>query len=319
MTAAETEENRASPLGRALILLGDMWTLRIVTWVFNGKRRFQDLRNALAISDPVLSRRLSSLVDEGILAAREYQRNPLRHEYVLTDAGLDLWEVLVAMWVWDRRWAGDLHRDAQTRLRHLDCGHLTCPVFGCGACGAIGVGARDVTGSGDDRLLLDSVQRRSRRSPTMTTPIDASGVLGDRWSTFLLSDAFTGTRRFNDFQENLGISPVTLTQRLHLFVEAGLMSREDAAGGKRQEYRLTSKALDFFDVTTTINAWAQRWLAQDGRSGLELTHVPCESELVPQFTCNACNAVLTRTNIRFEGPDGGPPPSRKVAGRLPPV
>ncbi|MBC9227483.1 transcriptional regulator [Aeromicrobium sp. 636] len=302
MTAAITDENGASPLGRALILLGDMWTLRIVMWVFNGKRRFQDLRNALSISDPVLSRRLNSLVDEGILEAREYQTNPPRREYVLTEAGLDLWQVLVAMWVWDRRWAGHHHRDAQTRLRHLDCGHHVRPVFGCGACGAIGVGARDVRGTVDDRLLLDSVQRRSRRSPTMTTPIDATGVLGDRWSTFLLSDAFTGTRRFNDFQENLGISPVTLTQRLHLFVEAGMMSREDIAGGKRQEYRLTSKALDFFDVTTTINGWAQRWLTQDGRSGLNLVHIPCENEFVPQFTCNACNGVLNRTNIRFEGP-----------------
>lgn len=306
MTATETDERGASPLGRALVLLGDMWTLRIVTWAFHGKRRFQDLRNALAISDPVLSRRLSSLVDDGILAAREYQTNPPRREYVLTDAGLDLWQVLVAMWVWDRRWAGHLHRDAQTRLRHLDCGHLTRPVFGCGACGAIGVGAGDVTGWAEDRLLLDGVERRSRRSPMMTTPIDASGVLGDRWSTFLLSDALTGTRRFNDFQENLGISPVTLTQRLHLFVEAGLMSREEIASGKRQEYRLTSKALDFFDVTATINGWAQRRLTQDGRSGLTLTHIPCESDLVPQFTCNACNAVLTRTNVGFEGPDGGP-------------
>jgi len=298
MTAIDDD---TTPLVHALVVLGDMWTLRIVMWVFNGHRRFQDLRTALSISDPVLSRRLNSLVEDGILDTRSYQSNPPRREYILTDAGLDLWGVLVALWIWDRRWAGPHHRDAHITLRHVTCGHVSRPVFGCGACGAIGVGVHDVTGTVDDELLRDTGRRRSRRSPSMTTPIDSSGVLGDRWSTFLLSDAFTGTRRFNDFQSNLDISPVTLTQRLQLFVDTGLMQREDVNGGKRQEYRLTPKALDFFDVTTTINAWAQRWLSDDGHSGLSLVHTPCGNELIPQFTCNACNGVYERKQIKFEG------------------
>nr|NLA64563.1 transcriptional regulator [Leucobacter sp.] len=82
----------------------------------------------------------------------------------------------------------------------------------------------------------------------------------------------------------------------------GLMHREDVNGGKRQEYRITSKALDFFDVTTSINAWAETWLAENGHSGLTLRHIPCENKLMPQYTCNACNGVLTRTEIHFEGP-----------------
>jgi len=301
VAVATVSHPSSSPLGTALTLLGDMWTLRIVMWVFNGKRRFQDLRRTLSISDPVLSRRLNALVDDGILVTREYQTNPPRREYLLSDSGLDLWQVLVALWVWDRRWAGHRHRDAHTKIRHLACGHLTRPVFGCAGCGAIGVNLRDVRGVIDDSLLHDTNPRRSRRSSSMTTPIDSAGVLGDRWSIFLLSDAFSGTRRFNDFQQHLGISPVTLSQRLGLFVESGLMTREEIDGGKRQEYRLTLKALDFFDVTTTINGWAERWLSRDGASGLSLTHIPCEQNLQPQFTCNACNVPLRRNTIRFEG------------------
>lgn len=292
-------------MGRSLILLGDMWTLRIVMLVFNRMRRFQDLRTALSISDPVLSRRLNSLVDHGILLTREYQTNPPRREYLLTPAGLDLWSVLVAMWSWNQRWAGRHHRDARTQLRHLPCGHLVHPVFGCGACGAIGVGMRDIRGTIDDRLLSDTGQRRSRRSPAMVTPIDASGVLGDRWSTFLLSAAFAGRRRFNDFQTDLNISPVTLAQRLNLFVDVGLMTRQEVNGGKRQEYHLTPKAHDFFYVTTAINGWARAQMSVDGNSGLSLTHRTCGRELQPQFTCNACNAVLERSAIRFEGEVGG--------------
>ncbi len=297
-----SDDSGTTPLFRALVLLGDMWTLRIVMLVFNGRRRFQDLRTGLSISDPVLSRRLNSLVDDGILSTREYQTNPPRREYLLTDAGLDLWSVLVALWSWDRRWAGPHHRDAHVHLVHTPCGHKARPVFGCGACGAIGVGLHDFIGHVDVELLQDSGRKRSRRSPSMTTPIDGSGVLGDRWSTLLLSDAFTGTRRFNDFQSNLGISPVTLTQRLALFVDSGLMQREEIGGGKRQEYRLTPKALDFFGVTSTINGWAERWMSADGvHTGLTLTHTPCQQRLQPQFTCNACNGVLARREIRFEG------------------
>ncbi|MBF6353026.1 helix-turn-helix transcriptional regulator [Nocardia higoensis] len=295
------KSDAASPLGHALNLLGDMWTLRIVMLIFVGRKRFQELREGLSISDPVLSRRLASLVDEGILYTREYQRNPPRHEYLLTPAGLDLWQVLAALWVWDRRWAGHQHRDATTRMVHLTCGHYARPVFGCGRCGAIGITIHDVSGRIDEDLLHDAAYRRSRRSPAVAAPSDGTALLGDRWSLFLLSDAFTGTHRFNDFQARLNISPVTLTQRLNVFVEAGLMTRENLSGGKRQEYRLTPKALDFFDVTTTINGWACRWLSEDGHSGLNLIHIPCGRDLQPQFTCNACNAVLERDTVRFQG------------------
>ncbi|MFJ9313504.1 winged helix-turn-helix transcriptional regulator [Pimelobacter simplex] len=306
MTPSESERDvddaaEVSPLGTALALLGDMWTLRIVMLVFSGRRRFQDIRTSLAISDPVLSRRLTVLIEHDILYTEEYQQNPPRKEYLLTESGRALWPILVALWVWDRRWAGHQHRDAHMHLRHLPCGHLTRPVFGCAVCGAIGVGIRDTTGQVDERLHVDTHQKRSRRSPSMTTPIDATGVLGDRWSTFLLSDAFTGSRRFNDFQTKLQISPVTLTQRLNLFVEGGLMSQDAIEGSKRTEYRLTPKALDFWEVTTTINHWAQQWVASDGRSGLSLTHTTCGAELVPQYTCNACNGVIERDQIRFEG------------------
>lgn len=290
----------ASPLGRALVLMGDMWSVRILRAVFTGTRRFQDLRDRLDVSDPVLSRRLRALVEEGICERRAYQHRPPRHEYLLTEAGLDLWRVVVAMWLWDRTWAGPSHPEAGTRLHHTVCDASCTPVFGCGACGAVGLGARDAVGSVDDRLLLDVTSRRGRRSPAMSHPIDAAGVLGDRWSTLILSDALMGSRRFGEFQERLAISPVTLSDRLALFVEAQLMSRESvAAGARRQEYRLTPKGLDFFAVTTMINDWSARWLSSDGQSGLSLVHVACGAELEPRFTCNTCHEALDRRSIAF--------------------
>lgn len=292
----------ASPLGHALILMGDMWTVRIVRSIFLGTRRFQDLRDSLEISDPVLSRRLRNLIRDGLIETKTYQSRPPRNEYLLTEAGMDLWRVMIAMWAWDRTWAGPNHRDTGIRLKHLVCGNTTRPVFGCGYCGAIGLSARDVSGSIDDHLLVDLTDRRSRRSPAMSSPIDVSGVLGDRWSTMILSSALMGLRRFRDFQARLNVSPVTLTDRLTLFVSTGMMTRQSVSeGGRRQEYRLTPKSIDFFSVTAMINDWACEWLSDDHRSGLSLLHVTCQHELVPQFTCNTCNQALRRQDVAFEG------------------
>ncbi|MDV8067456.1 helix-turn-helix domain-containing protein [Rhodococcus sp. IEGM 1366] len=293
-----------SALGRALVTLGDMWTVRILRSVFLGTRRFQELRDELDISDPVLSRRLRNLVEAGLLERVRYQTNPTRHEYLPTESGTDLWRIMVAIWAWDRTWASPRHRDAHIELTHQACGHQAQPIFGCGHCGAIGLTARDVRGSVDDRLLLDVRSERSRRSPVMSTPIDASEVLGDRWSTLVLSDALTGSHRFGDFQDRINISPVTLTDRLNLFVETGLMSREAiSSGARRQEYRLTPKGLDIFSVFATINSWARQWLSENGSTGLSLTHISCGSELEPRFTCNTCNGVLVLEDLHFEAAD----------------
>lgn len=302
VTPPRPAEETSSPIGHALVLMGDMWSVRIIRGVFMGRRRFQDLRDALKISDPVLSRRLRSLVDDGILVQRTYRSNPPRSEYLLTDAGIDLWRVILAMWTWDRTWAGPDHPMDGSQVIHETCGKSTRPVFGCEACGAIGLTARDVSASVDSRVLLDVTERRSRRSPALLGPMDSAGLLGDRWSTFLLSDALMGSQRFSDFQERLAISPVTLTRRLALFVDSGVLTHETTrSGGKRREYRLTPKGIDFYSVFATINAWAERWFADDGNSGLGFVHRACGQRLQPCFTCNSCNQVLERKTIRYVG------------------
>lgn len=283
----------ASPLGHALIVIGDMWAVRILRAVHTGQTRFQELQRGLEISDPVLSRRLRSMVADGLLTTREYQAHPPRNEYLLTEPGKDLWQVLLAMWLWDSRHAGLHHEHARVRVRHRTCGHEVTPIFTCRRCGALGLTIRDVRGAVDDRLLEDVGTRRSRRSTTVRVPIDSAGVLGDRWSTLILSDAFLGSRRFTDFQQTLNISPVTLAQRLVLFTDAGILDHAAAEDGwKRRVYGLTPKGADFFVVTTMINAWAQRWLSDDDHSGLSLVHWACGHELLPGFTCNMCHQLV---------------------------
>ncbi|MDN5766175.1 MAG: helix-turn-helix transcriptional regulator [Humibacillus sp.] len=290
-----------APLGEALLLVGDFWNVLVLQSVFLGARRFQNIRDQLSISDSVLSRRLSSLTEAGVIDTSPYQDRPVRLEYRLTDAGTALWDVLVAMWAWDRHWITGRHRLSEVDLQHLDCANLTRPVFGCGSCGAIGVTARDVSSTADDQLWASLVRRRGRRSVIATEAASSTGILGDQWSILVLAEALQGSRHFGEFQSRLGVSPVTLNNRLSAFVSRGVMTRSSVTdGARRQVYRLTPRGLDFFSITSMINRWAQHWLADDGRTGLTITHLACGEQIQPQLTCNACNGRLTREAIRFE-------------------
>jgi DNA-binding HxlR family transcriptional regulator len=90
-------------LAQTLDVIGERWTLLILRDAFFGIRRFDQFQRDLGIARNILATRLNRLVDEGILERRPTDDS--RHEYVLTDKGLDLQPVLLAMTHW-----GDRHK-----------------------------------------------------------------------------------------------------------------------------------------------------------------------------------------------------------------
>jgi DNA-binding HxlR family transcriptional regulator len=110
-------------IAAAIGLVGEKWTFLVLREAFSGVRRFDDLHERIGAPRQVLSARLARLVDEGILRRVPY-REPgqrQRYEYRLTDKGLDLYPVLVALMHWGDRWARDAAGPAVT-LHHRDCG-----------------------------------------------------------------------------------------------------------------------------------------------------------------------------------------------------
>lgn len=90
-------------------------------------------------------------------------------------------------------------------------------------------------------------------------------VLGDWWTLLVVREAFFGTRRFADFEENLGISKNILTARLNHLVEHGVLARVDAGvHGTRYEYELTPKGKDLATVMTALREWGDRWVFGEG-------------------------------------------------------
>lgn len=129
-------------VARTVAVIGDRWTLMILRDVFLGVRRFEDFQARLGISRTITAERLKALTDEGVLKKVPYQDRPVRYEYRLTDKGLDLYPVIMAVVNFgDRHYAGEagpplLHR-------HKACGCDFAPVMTCSECHAP-VGARDV-------------------------------------------------------------------------------------------------------------------------------------------------------------------------------
>jgi DNA-binding HxlR family transcriptional regulator len=93
-------ETMGCPIAGALDFVGDWWTLVIMRDVLDGFSRFDELQRNLGIAPNMLTRRLRTLVDNGLVERRQYAESPARHEYVPTPSGRDLRPVIVALYAW---------------------------------------------------------------------------------------------------------------------------------------------------------------------------------------------------------------------------
>jgi DNA-binding HxlR family transcriptional regulator len=102
---------------------------------------------------------------------------------------------------------------------------------------------------------VDSVSARTDTTCPVGRAID---VVGDKWSLLIIRDAFTGVRRFSQFQRSLGIAKNILAARLRDLVEAGILRAGPVpGGGAYQEYVLTDKGEDLFSLIVSLRQWGQ--------------------------------------------------------------
>lgn len=121
-------------IARPLSFLGERWALLVLRQLFFGRQRFDEIQDSLGVASNVLSQRLSTLVEEGIVERRRYSEHPERFEYRLTAKGRDLQPVLLALLRWgDRYTTGPAGAPLETI--HTDCGHAFHMVPTCSECG----------------------------------------------------------------------------------------------------------------------------------------------------------------------------------------
>ena len=129
-------------IARTLDVIGEPWSPLILRDVFVGITRFDQIQADLGISRKVLTERLKWLVDSGVLERRRYQDRPPRDEYVLTDKGTELVDLLMVMVAWGDRWADD-GAGPPVLYRHHACGEIGHVELRCSHC-AEPMGAGDV-------------------------------------------------------------------------------------------------------------------------------------------------------------------------------
>ncbi|KAB8189190.1 transcriptional regulator [Nonomuraea phyllanthi] len=130
-----TYDTQVCSAARALEVIGERWSLLIVRdALFAGATRFADFQR-LGIATNVLTKRLDSLVDSGILERRSSTDHPDRAGYVVTQKGLDLAPVIITLTQWGDRWAAP---DGPPILyRHAGCGGAIAEQTTCDSCGQV--------------------------------------------------------------------------------------------------------------------------------------------------------------------------------------
>ena len=127
-------EDRECPLSSALGVVGEWWTLLILRDAFLGVTRFEEWQERLGIARNILTKRLDTLVEHGVMERRYYDESRGRADYKLTEKGKALWPVLVTIRQWGDEWiTGTEH--APVTLLHTTCGHATTAHLACDHCG----------------------------------------------------------------------------------------------------------------------------------------------------------------------------------------
>lgn len=121
-----------SALATALDLLGDKWTLMIISGSLSSVHRFNELEKSLGINRNLLSSRLTRLIDAEVIEKIIYQEKPLRYEYRLTEMGKELRPVIVGLSSWSEK---NLTKDSTPiSMVHTKCACKVEARIYCPAC-----------------------------------------------------------------------------------------------------------------------------------------------------------------------------------------
>ena len=276
---------------RTLAIVSDTWTFLVLREFYLGAHRFDQIQKVLGMPRSTLSNRLGSLVDfDVIVRVPDPQRNN-RHEYRLTPRGRELYLVMLSL------------------LRFGDqlCGQAFQPETACSACGenvaATEVSFRDGAGAGFS-LAPPQTQRRRRGEPgafERNRPSSVSRtleIIADRWTFLILRELFLGSRRYDRFAAELGVSSAVLAARLGRLTSAGIVRKSKYQDlPERYEYRLTAMGRDLYLPMIQMLHWGDTWLGQP--APMILTHRRCGQDFNPRIVCSCCRQDISASEVRY--------------------
>ena len=126
-------------------------------------------------------------------------------------------------------------------------------------------------------------------------------IIGDRWTLLILRDCFLSVRRFEAFQEKLGITRPILADRLRKLVGAGVLAKVPYQERPlRHEYRLTEKGLSLYLIIVGLAHWGDSHLSGEDGPPLRRRHKACGHLFDPVLTCSECGEAVAPRDVTVE-------------------
>ena len=149
-------------------------------------------------------------------------------------------------------------------------------------------------------------------------------VIGDRWTLIILRECFLGIRRFEEFEERLGISRHVLAGRLKKLVENGVLYKKPYQDGqKREEYRLSEKGMDLYPIIINLVFWGNKYMTDEQGPPIIHVHKHCGMPMTPVTHCSACGEEVRARDVEVKAGAGWEarlgdrltPPNRKASAK----
>jgi DNA-binding HxlR family transcriptional regulator len=122
-------------------------------------------------------------------------------------------------------------------------------------------------------------------------------VIGEPWSPLILRDVWVGLTRFEQIQEDLGISRKVLTERLNHLVDRGILERRPYDRRPRYAYVLTQKGTELVDLLMVMAAWGDTWLAGKAGPPVLYRHHACGQISQVDLRCAGCGEPMHATDV----------------------
>ncbi|ORW91168.1 transcriptional regulator [Mycobacterium sp. IEC1808] len=164
--------------------------------------------------------------------------------------------------------------------------------------------------------MAEKIRLEDRECPLSAT----LGLVGEWWTLLILHDAFDGYTRFDEFQENLGVSSSLLASRLKRLVEAGIFERRPyQTKPVRHEYVLTDLGRSLRPVIVALAAWGNARL-DPGERSMVLVDAGTGVEAEPVLVDRISGRRVDGDDFVFTaGPAASKPFRDRYAGRPAPV
>ncbi len=123
-------------------------------------------------------------------------------------------------------------------------------------------------------------------------------IFGDRWTLLIIRNAFMHTSRFDEFQNQLGMTRHLLAERLNRLVEHNIIEKKPyQVSPTRYEYKLTERGLALYPILLSFTKWGNDWMNEEQtHPHVQYIHKSCGKVADLIMTCQCCGEPLTRKN-----------------------